>query len=111
VPPDEAEIVGHGDGDGVVPCRNAGEEQTAEDRSGCVASRSRDFDPTRSDADFLVSFASKVRTDMTVFLDFKQALEALLNRPVDLVEREAVAESRNSLRRRVILEEAEPVYG
>ena len=48
---------------------------------------------------------------MTVFLDFKQALEALLNRPVDLVEREAVAESRNSLRRRVILEEAEPVYG
>jgi len=44
-------------------------------------------------------------------VDFKEALEALLGRPVDLVEREAVEASRNYIRRRRILTEAETVYG
>jgi hypothetical protein len=34
----------------------------------------------------------------------------VIGRPVDLVERQAVEESRNYLRRRRILQEAQPVY-
>jgi len=74
------------------------------------AARSGDFDLVRSDADFLVTFAAAVRDDLVVFQEFKTALEALLGRPVDLVERPAVEASRNYLRRRRILAEAEPVY-
>jgi predicted nucleotidyltransferase len=41
----------------------------------------------------------------------KDALERLLGRSVDLVERETVEASRNFIRRRAILKEAETVYG
>jgi len=75
------------------------------------ATRAADFDPTRSDVDFLVTFAPHSRNDLAVFADLKEALEALLGRSVDLVEREAVEASRNFIRRRRILEEAEAVYG
>jgi uncharacterized protein len=74
------------------------------------AARGTGFDASRSDADFLVSFAVSSR-DISRFLDFKEALEALLDRPVDLVERAAVEASRNYIRRRNILAGAEPIYG
>ena len=74
------------------------------------AARGLDFDPRRSDADFLVTFAPEVRDDLAVFADFQAALEALLGRPVDLVERPAIEASRNYIRRRRILAEAEAVY-
>jgi uncharacterized protein len=64
------------------------------------------FDPEHSDIDFLVTFASASRDDLAVFADFKDALERLLGRSVDLIEREAVEQSRNSIRRRRILSEA-----
>jgi hypothetical protein len=35
----------------------------------------------------------------------------LLGRPVDVVERDVVEASRNSIRRRAILRDAEPLYG
>ena len=73
------------------------------------AARGTDFDAARSDADFLVTFNPAARNDLAVFLDFKAALEALLGRAVDLVEREAVETSRNYIRRRRILAEAETV--
>ena len=73
------------------------------------AARGRDFDPVRSDADFLVDFGDQ-SISMGAFLDFKEALEALLGRPVDLVERGAVVESRNYIRRRSILADAETIY-
>jgi uncharacterized protein len=73
------------------------------------AARGADFDPGRSDADFLVSLAPQAK-DLSQFLDFKDALEALLGRPVDLVEREALEASRNYIRRRSILAEDEPIY-
>jgi uncharacterized protein len=57
------------------------------------------------------TFSAELRNDLTGFIDFKRDLEALLGRSVDLVEREAVEQSRNYLRRRLILAEAEPVYG
>jgi uncharacterized protein len=75
------------------------------------AARGIDFDPKRSDYDFLVTLAPDARFDLTVFCDFKEALERLLGRPVDLVERKTVERSRNYIRRRSILRAAEPVYG
>ncbi len=75
------------------------------------AARGNDFEPSRSDADFLVTFEPAVRNDLAAFANFKEALEALLSRPVDLVEREAIEVSRNWIRRGRILAEAEKVYG
>jgi predicted nucleotidyltransferase len=75
------------------------------------AARGEDFDRAASDADFLVTFTPSARDDFAGFSDFKAALEALLHRPVDLVERPAIEASRNYIRRRRILAEAEPIYG
>jgi predicted nucleotidyltransferase len=75
------------------------------------AARGTDFDSNRSDVDFLVTFTPTARNDLAAFADLKDALERLLGRPVDLVEREAVEASRNFIRRRAILKEAEAVYG
>ena len=75
------------------------------------AARGTGFDPARSDADFLVTFQPAARDDLAAFADFKDALERLLGWPVDLVEREAIEASRNFIRRRAILEQAETVYG
>lgn len=75
------------------------------------AARGGDFNPAHSDADFLVTFAPAARNDLGAFTDFKDELEALLGRPVDLVERAAVEASRNYIRRRRILAEAKAVYG
>jgi predicted nucleotidyltransferase len=72
------------------------------------AARGRDFDPRNSDADFLVDFSPNVREDH--YLDLKDAFERILGRPVDLVDRKAIESSRNYLRRRHILTEAEPLY-
>lgn len=68
-----------------------------------------DFDPARSDLDFLVEFAAQ-EDDLARFLDFKEALETLLSRRVDLVDRKAIEASRNYIRKRHILTGAEPVY-
>jgi len=76
------------------------------------AARGLDFDPKRSDFDFLVEFEH--RSDLPPveqFFGFAEALEQLLGRPVDLVERKAVEASRNYIRRRAILRQAEIVYG
>ena len=72
------------------------------------AARELDFDPRRSDFDFLVEFEQ--RSDLPPleqFFGFAEALEQLLGRPVDLVEREALEASRNFIRRRAILSQAE----
>ena len=75
------------------------------------AARGTDFDPEKSDVDFLVTFGPGTRADLAAFLDFREALVALLGRSIDLVERSAVEASRNSIRRRSILTGAESVYG
>jgi predicted nucleotidyltransferase len=75
------------------------------------AARDADFDPARSDVDFLVTYAPHAGDNLAALMDLKEALEALLDRPVDLVERKSVEASRNFIRRRQILEEAEAVYG
>lgn len=68
-----------------------------------------DFDSTRSDLDFLVEFATR-KDDLAHFLDFKQALEALLGRRVDLVDRKTIEASRNYIRKDHILRGAESIY-
>jgi predicted nucleotidyltransferase len=73
------------------------------------AARGADFDPQRSDVDFLVEFAAQ-DDDFARLPDFKEALEALLARRVDLVDRKAIESSRNYIRKRHILTGAEPVY-
>lgn len=73
------------------------------------AARGDDFDPARSDIDFLVEFAAEA-DDLARFVDFKEALEALLARRVDLIDRKAIELSRNYIRKRHILAGAEPVY-
>jgi len=73
------------------------------------AARGADFDPPRSDIDLLVEFAAE-EDNFARFVDFKEALEALLSRRVDLVDRKAIEASRNYIRKRHILTGAEPVY-
>jgi hypothetical protein len=74
------------------------------------AARGADFDAQDSDADFLIEFETGRDPGMAGFMDIKQALEQAVGRPVDLVDRLAVERSRNYLRRRQILREAEPAY-
>ena len=76
------------------------------------AARGVDFDPQRSDFDFLVDF--DLRTSLSPleqFIGFAEALEHLLGRRVDVVERKAVEASRNYIRRRAIFRTTETVYG
>ena len=71
------------------------------------AARATDFDPARSDADFLVEFAPDAPADLHRFFGVKAELEQLLGRPVDLVERDAV---RNPFVRAAIEQHRQSVY-
>ena len=71
------------------------------------AARADDFDPARSDADFLVEFAPGVQPGLDSIYGAKSALEALLGRGVDLVEPAAV---RNPYVLASINTSREPVY-
>lgn len=73
------------------------------------AARGADFATAASDIDFLVEFKAEA-DDLARFLDFKEALEKLLGRRVDLVDRKAIEGSRNYIRKGRILAGAEPVY-
>ena len=54
------------------------------------AARADDFDPARSDADFLVEFVPGARPGLDEFYGAKSDLEQLLGRGVDLVEPDAL---------------------
>jgi hypothetical protein len=73
------------------------------------AARGTDFDPARSDADFLVEFkAGSALPPLEQFFGLAHALEDLLGRPVDLVEPSAI---RNPFVRAAIERSREVVYG
>ncbi len=74
------------------------------------AARGSDFDPLRSDIDLLVDFAPGTPRSFAALMAFEQAAGALLARPVDVLDRRAVEESGNYIRRRRILAEAEPLF-
>ncbi len=72
------------------------------------AARGADFDPARSDADFLVEFENvSGLSALDQFLGSSEALQRLLGRPVDLVEASAV---RNPYVRATIDRSKELIY-
>jgi hypothetical protein len=68
-----------------------------------------DFRPD-SDLDVLVTFAPDAEWGLWDHLTMQEELSAILGRKVDLVSRRAIERSRNWIRRKAILEAAEPFY-
>jgi len=68
-----------------------------------------DFDPERSDLDFLVEFEPDARTARSLggYFDFKDSLETLFGRSVDLVEAGAI---RNPYLKKSIEESQERLF-
>jgi hypothetical protein len=72
------------------------------------AARGGDFDPRRSDVDFLVEFDAGYRADaFDDYFDLKEGLESLLGRSVDLVVDRAI---RNPYFRASVERSRQPVY-
>ncbi len=68
-----------------------------------------DFRPD-SDVDLLISFAPDARWSLFDLVSMQRELEAILGRKVDLVERRAVEQSENYIRRKNILRNLEIIY-
>lgn len=68
-----------------------------------------DFGPD-SDIEVLVRFAPNSSHSLFDLVRMENELSRMVGRKVDLVEREAIEESRNYLRRRAILESARTIY-
>jgi len=68
-----------------------------------------DFRPD-SDVDVLVTVAPGVEWSLFDHIAMEEELAALLGRKVDLVSRRAIERSSNWIRRKAILEAAEPFY-
>ncbi|MEK7206959.1 MAG: nucleotidyltransferase family protein [Pseudomonadota bacterium] len=68
-----------------------------------------DFRPD-SDIDVLVSFSPEAEWGLFEHAAMQEELAAMFNRKVDLITRRAVEHSRNPIRRRIILESAQPYY-
>ena len=69
----------------------------------------QDFD-AESDIDVLVTFAPGVVYTFRQLIAMQDELETILGRPVDLLDKEAVQQSPNYIRRKAILHSAEVVY-
>lgn len=70
----------------------------------------RDDFSAASDVDVLVAFHNGMSPGMFQFVQMAEELEAMLQRPVDLLTRKAVERSENYLRRKVILESLRVIY-
>lgn len=68
-----------------------------------------DFSPS-SDVDVLVTFVPGTEWRFYHLLQMKEDLEALFGRRVDLLQKPVLEQSRNTIRRRDILESARPLY-
>ncbi len=68
-----------------------------------------DFRPD-SDVDVLVSFAPGSRVSLFDFPEMQDELQGIFGRPVDLLTRRGVEESRNPYRKKSILDSARVVY-
>jgi predicted nucleotidyltransferase len=69
----------------------------------------RDFGPD-SDVDVLVSFAADARWSLFDLVTMQDELEIIFGRGVDLLERVAVEQSENYIRRKSILSSKEVIY-
>ena len=71
-----------------------------------------DFDPARSDVDFLVRFEGNDAGDWGhKYMDMEEELAKLLGRKVDVVSWTGIEQSTNPVRRGHILRHARRVYG
>jgi predicted nucleotidyltransferase len=68
-----------------------------------------DFGPD-SDVDVLVRYAPDAKPSLFDHAEKEEELAEIFGRPVDLVSRKAIEESRNPFRKRSILESAQVVY-
>ena len=68
-----------------------------------------DFGP-ESDVDVLVSFEPRVPHTLLDTVRMQEELSGMFGRKVDLIERAAVEQSQNYIRRRAILQSAETIY-
>lgn len=68
-----------------------------------------DFGP-ESDVDVLVEFEEGARHTLLDIAQMENELIRMLGREVDLIERTAVEQSRNYIRRKAILDSAETIY-
>lgn len=68
-----------------------------------------DFRPD-SDIDVLVTFADDAEWSLFDLVTMEDELEEIVGRDVDLVERKAVEESHNWIRREAILSSAQSIY-
>lgn len=68
-----------------------------------------DFGPD-SDIDLLVRFKPEARHTLLDMTRMEDELSRILGRQVDLVERTAVEQSRNYVRRKAIIQSAETIY-
>jgi len=68
-----------------------------------------DFRPT-SDVDVLISFLPEARHTLFDMVHMQDELREIFGREVDLVERTAVEQSRNYIRRREILNSLEVIH-
>jgi hypothetical protein len=68
-----------------------------------------DFRPN-SDVDVLVQFDPEARHTLLDMVHMQEELERIFGREVDLVERAAVEQSRNYIRRRTILQSAQVIH-
>lgn len=68
-----------------------------------------DFDGD-SDIDVLVQFDTDVRYTFFDLVTMTDELEAIFGRKVDLIDRRALEESPNYIRRKIILQSAEVIY-
>jgi predicted nucleotidyltransferase len=69
-----------------------------------------DFDPEKSDIDLLATFDDSADWGLLEIVEAELQISDLLGRHVDLVERDAVEQSENYLRRRRILRTAHTIY-
>lgn len=65
-----------------------------------------DFDPARSDVDVMAEFDPSAAADFGNYLDFKEALERMFGRPVDVIS----GAIRNPYVRHAIEQSKAPVY-
>ena len=68
-----------------------------------------DFRPD-SDIDILVTFAPDAEWSLLDHMAMEEELSAIFGRKVDLVSRRAIERSENYIRRKAILETAQPYY-
>jgi len=68
-----------------------------------------DFDPQTSDIDILIEFLPEASWGFEI-ATIKQELEIIFKRPVDLVSKKAIEQSRNPYRKKEILESFKVIY-